>query len=485
MERPTWRAHQERLKQSTRTEARHKTRRRRLFLLLILAGSVFFLIRCLPGALDNLFSGDPAPERQTTEKADPPAQVEASVDASKNESVQKAATDDKETKEPPKIVVLNRDGLQPPPDEDLDKKHLAEIIGARPLQPDEIHSFAIKDEEGHYLYVRTTMDPELQGWAAKLLKTTKSRSAALVVLNPANGDVISMASYNAAGESVNMALKSNFPAASLFKIVTAAAAVENKKLNSGSKLAYDGRKHTLYKKDVNKGIKEGSHAVTLKEGFAQSINTVFGKVGAFTLGPKELEGFAQKFHFNQPITFEMQVQESHFEAPEKEDPYRLAELASGFNRTTKVSPLHGAMLASAIINNGKLMEPTLVREVFDQDNRIFYRNEPVSLGQVVSLKTVQELRTMMRATLHEGTGRKRFRDISSHKVLKQLEIGGKSGTINNDQGHKVDWFVSYAKEKKGKKSIALAAVVIHNPKLGTRSQEIVREAILHYFQPRL
>ncbi|MFH1091176.1 MAG: penicillin-binding transpeptidase domain-containing protein, partial [Pseudomonadota bacterium] len=249
----------------------------------------------------------------------------------------------------------------------MDKNRLAEIIGPRPFNPNELFTFKIEDPDGHGLFVRTTMNPGLQAWAIQVIPKVQALSAALVAMDPNTGEVLAMASYNSDGNPVNLALNSSFPAASLFKIVTAAAAVENKQMTSNTTLAYDGRKHTLYKSHLNGGIKQGRNQVTLREGFAESINTVFGKLGAFTLGPETLAGFAQRFHFNQSICFEMPVQKSNFDAFEDEDPYHLAELASGFNRPTKGSPLHGAMLASAIINNGELKEPTVVREVFDQD----------------------------------------------------------------------------------------------------------------------
>ncbi|MEW6263919.1 MAG: penicillin-binding transpeptidase domain-containing protein [Thermodesulfobacteriota bacterium] len=385
----------------------------------------------------------------------------------------------------PEIVVVTKKKPVSAPEEELDKKHLADIIGDKQFQPDEIHSFKIKDEAGNYLYVRTTLEPGLQAWALKFLPQTIAVASALVAMDPRTGEVLCLASHRSDGRPVNVALSGSLPAASLFKIVTAAAAVEKKDLKSSSTLAYDGRKHTLYKKQLDKNIKDGQHQVTLKEGFADSINTVFGKLGAFTLGRKELEAFARKFHFNQPIEFELPVQKSQFAAPDQDDPYRLAELASGFNRTTTVSPLHGAMLASAIVNDGRLMEPTVVREVFDLDNHIFYRHEPVSLGQVVSTATVQELQKMMRATVTEGTGRRNFGDAGRHPILKRLDLGGKSGSINDDDGRRVDWFVGFARRSAEAETLALAAVVVHGEKLGLRSQEIVREAVLQYFRPRM
>ena len=383
------------------------------------------------------------------------------------------------------VVVTSPQPHVPAEDKEYDKKQLAGIIGSRNFKPDEIHAFEIEDENGNTLFVRTTLDPELQAWATQFMPKVKAKSTALVVLDPSTGDVLAMASYRSDGRPANLAVESSFPAASLFKIVTAAAAMEKKKIDSDTTLAYDGGKYSLRKKDIKGGIKKGRNQVTLEKGFAQSINTVFGKLGAFTLGPKALESFAQRFYFNQPIEFEMEVEKSKFSAPKDEDPYRLAELASGFNRTTKLSPLHGAMLTSAIINDGILMEPTVVREVFDKDNNIFYEHKPVSLGPVVSPATVKELRKLMRATVNEGTGRKGFGDAKKHKILGKLDIGGKSGTINNDEGNRVDWFACFARRKGTNQAIGLAAVVVHNKIWGLRSQKIIREAIIHYFSPRL
>ena len=388
----------------------------------------------------------------------------------------------------PEVIVDGQKEYTPPlspPPEAMKKDDLAEIIGAKAFEADEIHSFKIVDGQGHVLYVQTTLDQALQAWAVKFLPKITARAAALVALDPRTGEVLAMTSWQADGEKVNLAVTSVFPAASLIKIVTAAAAVEDKKMTGDTKLAYDGGKWTLYRQHVAKGTKQGEHSVTLEESFASSINTVFGKIGAFTLGEEELESFAKRFHFNEDIHFEMPVENSKFVLKDEEDPYRLAELASGFNRTTKLSPLHGAMLASAVVNDGLLMEPTVVKEVFDMDNRIYYQQEPVSLGRVVSERTVKELRKLMLATISEGTGRRRFSDVRRHKILSKLEIGGKSGSIDNDEGRRVDWFVCFAQVKGRKEAIALAAVVVHGENMGTRSQEIIREAIIHYFEPRL
>jgi cell division protein FtsI/penicillin-binding protein 2 len=300
---------------------------------------------------------------------------------------------------------------------------------------------------------------------------------------------LALAGADSEGKEDNSALEGNFPAASLFKIITAAAAMEKASLTADDKVAYDGSKHTLFKSNVAKETNEGLHEATIKESFAESINTVFGKLGIYTIGSSDLSDYAVRFLFNRPIEFEKPVESSQFVVEQSDDSFHLAELASGFNRLTKVSPLHGAMLASLVANGGKLFEPTFVKEVFDRDNNILYQSRPNFLGQVISPSTSEELSDLMQAAVSEGTGRKQFSDVLTHPVLSKLVIGGKSGTINNDDGLRVDWFVAFVRPMEEKdreiEPLALSAVVVHNGRTNVISQELVRRAILAYYKPKL
>lgn len=370
---------------------------------------------------------------------------------------------------------------------ELGKKDLAGLIGSRPLEADQ-QILQITDQSGNALYVRTTLIPELQALADKWLKSSRAHQAALVIMNPDTGEVLTMAGYSADGQESNTALTGSFPAASLFKIVTAAAAVEKAEMSAASKLAYDGGKHTLYKNNLAKEPDKGRNSVTLEESFADSINTVFGKLGVFTLGPEELAEFAGRFGFNHDINFEMPVESSNFDVGDESDDFRLAELASGFNRETKVSPLHGALMAASVVSGGGLREPTLVREVFDRDNHIYYKPDSGQIREVISPATAEELSRLMRKAVEEGTGRRTFGSAGAHPVLSKLIIGGKSGTINNEDGQRVDWFVAWAKPRPDqdcRDKLALSAVVVHEWTAVTTSQQLVRDALNAYYKDRL
>lgn len=371
----------------------------------------------------------------------------------------------------------------------LAKKDLADMIGARPIEAGQ-PTFEVADQAGHTFFVRTTVLPALQALSSHKVRSIRANQAALVVMNPDTGEVLALAGYNAEDPSSNTALAGSFPAASLFKIVTAAAALEKAEMSADSKLAFDGRKHTLYKKSVAKAPDKGLTTVTLRESFADSINSVFGKIGVFSLGQEELTEFANRFGFNHDINFEMPVERSNFSVDNQSEDFdfHLAELASGFNRTTKVSPLHGALLAASVVRGGSLIEPTFVREVFDQNNRIYYKADPGEPHTIISKTTADELSKLMRSAVEDGTGRRTFGTASSHPVLSQLIIGGKSGTINNENGERVDWFVAWAEPKPGQECqdrLAVSAVVVHNWTATSSSQELVRDALNAYYKDKI
>ncbi len=390
----------------------------------------------------------------------------------------------------PVVEVTSPPGSNPGeiPEASLDKKDLAGLLGDRSFETDQQRIMEITDQSGNQLYVRTTILPRLQTLGDGWVKGSRAHQAALVVMNPDTGEVLTLAGHRADGEKSNAALASSFPAASLFKIVTAAAAVEKGELSADSKVAYDGGKHTLYKNNVNKEPDKGRQTATLKESFAESINTVFGKLGAFTLGPEELADFAGRFGFNHDIDFELPVEASSFTVDEN-DTFRVAELASGFNRSTKVSPLHGALMAAAIVAGGTLHEPRIVREVFDRENHIYYQAGEDAPREVISPATAAELSQLMRSAVEEGTGRRVLgAAVREHPVLSRLVIGGKSGTINDDAGRRVDWFVAWAEPRPDtgcRDRLALSAMVVHTGQTNTTSQKLVRDALAAYYQERL
>jgi peptidoglycan glycosyltransferase len=102
------------------------------------------------------------------------------------------------------------------------------------------------------LFVETFIDPELQGYIERLLRRSRVYQGAVVALKPRSGQILALAQYSkeVVGDSENLCLKAEFPAASLFKIVAAAAAIESRGFTPDTPLYFRGRKHTLYKSQL-------------------------------------------------------------------------------------------------------------------------------------------------------------------------------------------------------------------------------------------
>jgi cell division protein FtsI/penicillin-binding protein 2 len=364
---------------------------------------------------------------------------------------------------------------------------LAEILGPINIPSETGRFFKFSPPSGEDIFLESTIDPDLQMEVVKWIRSSGAKKAALVALDPNTGRILAIAGRDESDEELNSALSASFPAASLFKMVTAAAAVEIAELNAGSTVAYDGAKHTLYKANLAKEPDKGRHLTTLSKSFAESINMVFGKLGVYSLSPEDLSSYAVRFGFNTSIDFELPLDASTFQlGDELGDTFHLAELASGFNRITKLSPVHGALMAASVVNGGNLYQPTIISEALDRNNNVIYRNNPEVLGRVFSHQTAGELSLLMEAAVTEGTGRKGFSDVGRHRVLSQLVVGGKSGSINDEEGSRVDWFVAYARHSNDfVEPLALAAVVLHDGRTMTSSQELVRRALISYYGPRL
>ena len=142
-----------------------------------------------------------------------------------------------------------------------------------------------------------------------------------------------------------------------------------------------------------------------------------------TWNPEALEVFGDAFGFNRSVNFELPWPTSHLEV--NDDSYRRAEIASGFNRQTTLSPLHGAVIVSAVVNGGTPVEPTLVDRISDDAGKPVYETRPQFMEAAVSAHTAEVLRQLMTTTVTSGTARKIFRGHRRSKVLSRLTLGGK------------------------------------------------------------
>lgn len=333
---------------------------------------------------------------------------------------------------------------------------------------------------GEFTY---TIEPELQECMQKQFQSFKPDYGAFVALDPQTGAILSLLSFTRNQREVgNLALRASFPAASVFKIVTAAAALDKKKATSETVIAFTGADHTLYRQNLKQPKSDRwVRRMRLREAFARSVNTVFGKLGIYTVPKEDLNHYAERFQFNQSIPVDLPVEPGSFEF-QGEDPLSIAEVASGFNRNVSMSPLQGALMAGAIANEGVMMEPYLVESFRPTSLGIPYQASPRTLAQVVGPDAARELRKMMQDTVKVGTSRKSFRDLVRKSIRAELEMGGKTGSLTgNDPRGKYDWFVGYA--KKGGRGLAMAVLTIHEEKWTVKSSYLATKAVENYFAP--
>jgi cell division protein FtsI/penicillin-binding protein 2 len=342
-------------------------------------------------------------------------------------------------------------------------------------------SFTV-DVDGHTLQVKTSLHIPLQQYLMKQLDKSTSRNIGIVIMDPSTGRIHALAGFDKTGMNGNPCFDSRFPAASIFKIVTAVAGIEKCGFRTGSGFTFNGGKYTLYKSQLNDRKNRYSTKISFKNSFAQSVNPVFGKIGANYLGKESLEEYGEGFGFNRAIDFEVPLEPSHLNVMDQA--YQLAEVASGFNRDTVMSPLHGALLSAAIVNDGSLVEPTMVDRITDDSGNILYRSEPKIIGYAATPSASKAVGDMMIETVRSGTSKRAFRGAGRDSILSQLDIGGKTGSIGSRKIANVryDWFVGFAKEKKGGEKIVVSALVAHEKYIGKKAVYYARMAITEYFR---
>ena len=335
--------------------------------------------------------------------------------------------------------------------------------------------------DSQVLQVETSLDLKLQNYLLGKMDRKNSAYIGIVVMEADTGRILTLAGYDRFDSSSNPCLSSIFPAASVFKMVTAAAAVDFCNLTADSKMKFNGYSHTLYKRQLKDVTNRYTNTISFKNAFAKSVNPVFGKIGKLCLEDTELVKFADAFGFNKPFDFELPISPSHFQVTET--PYNWAEAASGFNNDTTISPLHGALMAAAVLNDGRLMEPSIVDSIIDPQGEVLYQSIPVQEQQAMSSQASSILSKLMQTTISSGTARKSFRGYKRDKILSKLQIGGKTGSIDNrTHDQRFDWFVGFATRGQSESKLAIGVLVAHQDYIGIRASRYARMAMKYYFQ---
>ena len=215
--------------------------------------------------------------------------------------------------------------------------------------------------------------------------------------------------------------RDSFPSASLAKIVTAAATLEEGS-SSNSEFPKIGRNSTLYKRQIFPAENYNGNTITLEDAFAMSNNPAMGIMG-IRLGKEKMQSAANKLGF------------SNFVYPDSA--YELAESSSGFTRRNMISPFQAANAVRKLL---------FTRPPWDFQKR-----------------TYEEMRNLFLRTVTNGTARRYIKKSVHGNNRNSLYIGGKTGSLDGDApAGRYDWFAGFAQSKEEpERAIVIIVMQVH------------------------
>jgi peptidoglycan glycosyltransferase len=246
-------------------------------------------------------------------------------------------------------------------------------------------------------------------------------------------------SSNPAKPFLNRAIDQVYPPGSTFKVLTAAAALENGIVSGAQSEVPGPAVLDLPLTDATLPTETGQPCgpgdkTTLVHALEISCNTAFGALG-MELGGEKLRAQAAKFGFGDSLSVPMRVAPSS--VPAELNAPQTAQSAIG-QYDVRTTPLQMAMVAAGIANGGRVMTPYLVNQVRSADlDVISPAPTPQELSQAVSARTAQILTEMMVSVVDHGSG--------ARAQIPGVAVAGKTGTAQHDPKKAPHaWFISFA-----------------------------------------
>ena len=313
--------------------------------------------------------------------------------------------------------------------------------------------------------VTTTLDYDLQVTAYDALG---SYDGAVVVLEPSTGKVLAMVSKpdfdpntiardwesltaedNDSSVLLNRATQGLYPPGSTFKIFTTLEYMhENANYENYSyqcKGSYTVANHTIH------CYGNKSHGTEdLRASFANSCNASYASIG-LDLDITKFADLCNSMLFNKSLPIALESSKSSFVLSDTDGSSSVMETAIGQGKTL-VTPMHMALVVSAIANDGMLMNPYVVQYTQSAEGDMVEQYEPTEYGMLLSESDTAVLKDYMKSVVETGTGKK--------LAGQSYEAAGKTGSAefstSSDSSH--SWFVGYA-HREDKSDIAVAVIV--------------------------
>ncbi|GGO17486.1 penicillin-binding transpeptidase domain-containing protein [Corynebacterium marinum] len=297
------------------------------------------------------------------------------------------------------------------------------------------HGAPIDDVEYHPAQpapaIRIGLDHDIQQAAQQAVDLRPESQAMIVAVRPSTGQVLAVAQTKAADEKGDVALSGLYPPGSVFKIITAAAGLEEQGLDTGSIVPCPGSMN-IYGRIVNNYNQFSLGNVPLERAFASSCNTTFADIST-NLAPGELADTAKQFG----LGVDFQIPGLHTvtgTVPEGETPLDRTE--AGYGQGLDLASPFGLALVAATAARGETPVPVLIEGHATTVSEEVPAPDPA---------TVDQIRQMMRSVVTSGTAR---------GMQASGELYGKTGEAEINEGSHA-WFAGFRDD-----DIAFATLVV-------------------------
>jgi len=282
-----------------------------------------------------------------------------------------------------------------------------------------------------------TIDEVIQNIAerelAKAYEKYNAKAASIIVMDPRNGDILALANFpnfdlnNVAKRPPDAirdrAINDFFEPGSVFKIVTASAALEERVVDFDTKFYCENGAYKIGRRTLHDHTPHG--ILTFKEVIEKSSNIGTVKVASL-FGAEKMYKYMQAFGFYSKTGVDLPGEVVGMNRPlSKWSGVSMYAIPMGQEVTTTAMQLARAI--SVIANNGFLVRPRIVREIIDDDVRVIKEFPQKDFKKVISPQTAMRVRSILMGVVETGTGKK--------AKIDDLSVGGKTGTAQKvEQG---------------------------------------------------
>ncbi len=319
--------------------------------------------------------------------------------------------------------------------------------------------------------VEYTFDAALTEDVIRVLRRARAQRGHVIVLDPRSGRVLAYVATDAEAFPPTRP----YPAASLVKVVTAAAALDLSPERAREPCLYRGNPYRLSRSRVRRP--SHGHSSSLERALALSNNQCFAQLTVEAVGEDALLDAIDRFGWTSEPAPGHQPGVVH----RGEGDYDLGRLGCGL-AGCRITPLHAGQLA-AILAHGLKVEPWWIDRVVDGEGRALALPPPAAPKRVMSDEIASELREMLVLTTTRGTAKSAFRDRRGRSKLGSVSVAGKTGNLSgSDPKGRYEWFMGVAPAESP--TIAIAVLQAQGHLWWAKSSEIAADVLADVFCER-